>query len=48
MSHEVAHERVEEILAKAGPVTLPPGADEALDRALRRAIKATEKGGSSQ
>jgi len=47
MSHEVAHERVEEILAKAGPVTLPPGADEALDRALRKATKETEKGSVS-
>jgi trimethylamine--corrinoid protein Co-methyltransferase len=34
---DVAHERVEEILAQAGPVPLPVGADEALDRALREA-----------
>ncbi|MCS7222202.1 MAG: trimethylamine methyltransferase family protein [Anaerolineae bacterium] len=37
MIHEVAHERVEEILATAGPVPLPPGADAALERALKRA-----------
>jgi len=43
MVHEVAHERVKEILAEAGPVTLPPGADDALERALRRAIRETEK-----
>jgi len=47
MSHEVAHRRVEEILAGAGPVTLPPGADEALDCALRKATKETEKGSVS-
>jgi trimethylamine--corrinoid protein Co-methyltransferase len=36
MIHEVAHERVKEILAKAGPVELPPGADAELERVLRR------------
>jgi ribonucleotide monophosphatase NagD (HAD superfamily) len=42
MSHEVAHDRVLEILAEAGPVTLPPGADEALEQALHRATAQTE------
>ena len=37
MIHEVAHERVLEILAKAGPVELLPGADGELERALRKA-----------
>jgi trimethylamine--corrinoid protein Co-methyltransferase len=37
MSHEVAHERVQEILAKAGPVPLPLNADAELERALRKA-----------
>ena len=32
---EVAHERVQQILAQAGPVPLPPGADEALTRSLQ-------------
>ena len=31
---QVAHERVQGILAEAGPVALPPGADETLRRAL--------------
>ncbi len=39
---EVAHERVQEILAEAGPVALPPGADKALEQALRRASLETE------
>jgi trimethylamine--corrinoid protein Co-methyltransferase len=34
----VAHERVQEILAKAGPVPLPPGADQALERLLESAV----------
>jgi trimethylamine--corrinoid protein Co-methyltransferase len=38
MIHEVAHERVLEILEKAGPVELPPGADAELERALNKAI----------
>jgi trimethylamine--corrinoid protein Co-methyltransferase len=41
MIHEVAHERVQDILAKAGPVPLPPGADAELERALRRATQQT-------
>jgi trimethylamine--corrinoid protein Co-methyltransferase len=43
--HEVAHERVREILAKAGPVDLMPGADDALDRALRDAVKESRRRG---
>jgi trimethylamine--corrinoid protein Co-methyltransferase len=43
MAHEVAHERVQEIMAKAGPVALLPGADAELERALRKAIEETEK-----
>jgi trimethylamine--corrinoid protein Co-methyltransferase len=39
MIHEVAHERVMEILAKTGPVELPHGADAELERALRSAVK---------
>jgi hypothetical protein len=35
---EVAHQRVQEILASAGPVPLPPGADVALERVLNEAI----------
>ena len=34
MMHEVAHERVLAILEEAGPVSLPPGADEELTRIL--------------
>lgn len=37
MIHEVAHERVEAILAEAGPVPLAPGVDAELERALRNA-----------
>ena len=36
---DVAHARVQEILAHAGPAPLPPGADDALDRALRGGIE---------
>jgi len=43
VSHEVAHERVEAILAEAGPVELPPGADGALEQALRKAIGETAR-----
>jgi len=39
MIHQVAHERVQEILAKAGPVELPAGADAALEHALDKATK---------
>jgi len=41
MIHEVAHERVAQILEKAGPVQLPPGADAEMERVLRRAVKDT-------
>ncbi len=41
MIHEVAHERVQEILAKAGPVPLLPSADAELERALNQAIQFT-------
>jgi trimethylamine--corrinoid protein Co-methyltransferase len=34
MIHEVAHARVQEILASAGPVELPPGADAEMERVL--------------
>jgi len=36
---EVAHERVEQILAHAGPVTLPAGADGELEQKLREAMQ---------
>jgi len=39
MSHEVAHDRVQEILAEAKPVALAPGTDEELERALRKALE---------
>ena len=42
MSHEVAHDRVQEILAEAGPVELLPGADAELERALSKAIEETK------
>jgi len=44
MVHEVAHQRVLEILEKAGPASLPPGADAELERALRKAVEETQKG----
>lgn len=37
MIHEVAHERVQQILSKAGPVDLVPGADQEMERALNEA-----------
>jgi trimethylamine--corrinoid protein Co-methyltransferase len=43
MIHDVAHERVEEILRTAGPVPLPPGADAEIERAVRRAITWSEQ-----
>ena len=43
MAHEVAHDRVVEILSIAGPVALPPSADKALDEALKRAVAWAEK-----
>jgi len=39
-AHEVAHGRVQEILSKAEPISLPPGADAALTAALHRATHA--------
>jgi trimethylamine--corrinoid protein Co-methyltransferase len=39
MTHEVAHERVLEILDGAEPAKLPPGADAELERALRQAVE---------
>jgi len=39
MIHEVAHERVLQILAQAGPVPMAPGVDSELERALRGAQK---------
>lgn len=36
---QVAHEKVLDILEKAGPIDLPSGADGELDRALKHAIK---------
>jgi trimethylamine---corrinoid protein Co-methyltransferase len=41
MAHDVAHDKVEEILAKAGPVPLPPSVDVALEQALEHAIRET-------
>ena len=46
MGHEVAHDRVVEILAKAGPVPLPPGVDSALEQALQHALRESERLGS--
>ena len=37
MIHQVAHERVLDILAKAGPIELPTGVDAELERALNKA-----------
>ena len=42
MSHEVAHNRVQEILAETEPVELLPGADAELERALSKAIEETK------
>jgi trimethylamine--corrinoid protein Co-methyltransferase len=42
VGHQVAHDRVEAILAEAEPVELPPGADKELERALRKALDETE------
>ena len=41
--HETAHSRVLDILAEAKPVELPAGIDEALEAALRRAIRESKK-----
>jgi len=43
MAHEIAHDRVEEILAKAGPVPLPLEVDRALEQALVRALAETSR-----
>jgi trimethylamine--corrinoid protein Co-methyltransferase len=43
MAHEVAHERVQAILTGPNSVTLPPGVDAELERALRKAIHETEQ-----
>ncbi len=43
MSHEVAHDRVRDILAKAGPVPLPPSVDVALEQALHDATNETAR-----
>ncbi len=43
MIHEVAHERVLDILAKSGPVELLPGADAELERVLRKAENWAER-----
>jgi trimethylamine--corrinoid protein Co-methyltransferase len=40
---EVAHDRVEQILAVAGPVPLPPEVDRALEHALNRALAETAR-----
>jgi trimethylamine---corrinoid protein Co-methyltransferase len=41
MSLEVAHDRVRDILAKGGPVSLPPSVDIALEQALHDALRET-------
>ena len=41
MSHEVAHDRVQEILAEAESVELPPRADGELERVLSKALEET-------
>jgi trimethylamine--corrinoid protein Co-methyltransferase len=42
MSHQLAHDKVLQILEKAGPVDLPPGVDAEMERALRKAIEFAE------
>lgn len=42
MAHQVAHDRVLEILAQAGPIELPPGVDAEMERALQKAIEFAE------
>jgi trimethylamine--corrinoid protein Co-methyltransferase len=39
MGHQVAHDKVLQILEKAGPVELPPGVDAEMERALQKAIR---------
>ena len=41
-AHQVAHERVMQIIEQAGPVELPPGVDAELERALQKAIRFAE------
>lgn len=41
LAHQVAHERVRQILEQAGPVTLPPGVEAEMERVLRKAIQYT-------
>jgi len=41
--HKTAHDRVVDILSEAKPVELPAGVDEALEVALRKAIRESEK-----
>ncbi len=48
MIHEVAHDRVLEILERAGPVELPPSVDKELERALQKAMKETERASSRE
>jgi len=43
MIHETAHSHVLDILSEAKPIELPAGVDDALEAALRGAIRATEK-----
>ncbi|NLE44203.1 MAG: hypothetical protein GX620_05745 [Chloroflexi bacterium] len=47
MIHEVAHERVLQILAESRPVPLPAGVDAALEDAVARAITETGKSGGA-
>jgi hypothetical protein len=42
MAHQAAHEKVQQILAKSGPVPLAEGADAELERALQRACSAAD------
>jgi trimethylamine---corrinoid protein Co-methyltransferase len=42
-AYEIAHDRVEEILSKAGPVPLPAEVDRALEQALSRALTETSR-----
>ncbi len=41
-AHQVAHERVLQILDQAGPVELAPGVDAEMERALQKAIRFSE------
>ena len=48
MIHEVAHERVLDILAKAGPVELPASVDRELERALHKGLEEAHQAKSSK